>query len=81
MDNSKQDNDLITMGMNLGIYTFAKFFTEGGVAPNARGWEIIRDHTAKMIEEQTGMPAEDLALHVQPVIEDMLSRLPVDDES
>lgn len=69
-----KDNDLITMGMNLGIYTFSKFFTEGAV-PNAKAFAIMRDHCAKQLEDQTGMPAEDLATSVQPVIDEMMGKI------
>jgi hypothetical protein len=70
----KDDNELITMGMNLGLYTFAKLFSEG-VAPTPKSWEIMRDHCAKQLEGQTGLPIEDLALKVQPIVDNMLERV------
>lgn len=70
-----EDNELITMGLNLGVYTFAKFFSEG-VMPTTRAFETMRDHCAAELEKQTGMPVEDLATSVQPVVDDMLKRVP-----
>ena len=75
MGNTKEENELITMGMNLGLYIFAKLFAEEAKL-SQKGWAILRDYTAQLLEEQTGMPAEDLALMSQPTVEDMLKRIP-----
>ena len=72
--NTTEENDLISLGMNLGVYTFAKLFTEG-VVPSAKAFEIMRDHCAAELEKQTGTPVEDLALLTDPTIQDMLDKI------
>lgn len=74
MSNTEKDNELITMGMNLGLYTLAKLFAQG-ITPSPKSWEVLRDHCAEQLEKQTGMPAEDLAMHVQPAVDIMMERV------
>lgn len=71
----KQANsDLLTLGMDLSVYIFGRLVKEGvNVTPVAL--IALGNNAAKNIEEATGMPAEDLALSVQPAIDAMLEKL------
>ena len=65
---------LIEAGMDLGLYLFATMLAEGKFNVSQKGWEILARHCAEQIESSIGMPAEDLALRVQPTVSEMLKR-------
>lgn len=67
-----KDNQLISMGMDLGIYVLAGLMAEGYVV-SPRGWEILKANRADELQKATNMPAEDIALSVQPTIDVMVA--------
>jgi hypothetical protein len=71
---SKEDNDLITMGMDLGVYTISKLMASG-YGSTQKGWEIMKESRAAALEAQTGMKPERLSELVQPFIDDMMERI------
>lgn len=72
--NKPSDADLLTIGMDLSTYVLGRLVKEGvNVTPVAL--IALGNHAAKNIEEATGMPAEDLALSVQPAIDAMMEKM------
>jgi len=63
-----RDIDMLGVGMDLGIYVAAKLASEG-LQTSPQGWESISKKFGANVEAQTGVPVEDLALMVQPVID------------
>jgi len=63
-----RDIEMLGVGMDLGIYVAAKLASEG-LQTSPEGWERISKKFAANVEAQMGVPAEDLALMVQPVID------------
>ena len=69
-----QNSDMVGVGMDLGVYVLAKLQREG-VVMTPEALQALGEYSAKSIEEATGVPAEDLALTVQPIIDKMLEKL------
>lgn len=69
----KDFNLVFSMGMDLGVMTIAALMAEGFTCTQ-RGWEIMKSDRATQIEKASGMPAEDLQLSVQPVVDAMVKR-------
>jgi hypothetical protein len=63
--------NLIEIGVDLGVFTLANIFIEGGhLDPDQM--QQLADLCSKHIQELTGMPAEDFALKVKPVIDTII---------
>jgi hypothetical protein len=45
-----KDKELITMGVDLGVYTIARFFSEGA-KPNKKAFEILATHCANNLQK------------------------------
>lgn len=69
--NEKQSMDMIEIGVDLGIFTIANLLLESPRLDPSQ-LQTLADLSAKHIEEMTGMPAEDFALKVKPVIDIMI---------
>lgn len=59
-NNTQIENDLMSMGLNLGVFIIAELMSEG-IRLTPRGWEMMKNHVAKEAERICGMPAEDFA--------------------
>lgn len=70
----KASSDLLTLGMDLSVYIFGRLVKEGvNVTPVSL--IALGNNAAQNIEKATGMPAEDLALSVQPAIDAMIEKM------
>lgn len=67
--NSKEDNDLMTVGLDLGIYIFTKMIMDDVIPFDKRAVELMNFAVANQLEGMTGIPAEDLALKTQNTID------------
>jgi len=66
--------EMINVGFDLAIFTVAKLVREG-VDFTPEAWDQLGNYSAESIQKATDVPAEDLALHVQPIIDRMLEKL------
>jgi predicted mannosyl-3-phosphoglycerate phosphatase (HAD superfamily) len=66
--NEKHGQNLIEIGVDLGVFTIANLLLEG-LELDQHQLQKLSDLSAQHIELMTGMPAEDFALKVQPVID------------
>lgn len=69
-----ENNELISLGMDVAVVLFGKLAQEG-ITITPAAWKILADHAAKSIEDASGMPAEDLALKLQPALDAMLEKI------
>ena len=69
-DESHAQN-LIEIGADLGVFTVINLLLEGARLDQSM-LQALSDLCAKHIEETTGMPAEDFALKVGPVVEQII---------
>lgn len=60
--------DMIEIGVDLGIFTISNLLLEGATLDQAM-LQKLSDLCATHIEEVTGMPAEDFALKVKPIVD------------
>lgn len=66
-----RDEDMLQMGADLGIYVIASLFAETGLKLTPRGFQAMADFSAADIERICGLPAEDFALKVQPMVDEI----------
>ena len=64
----------ISVGMDLGVYAFCFIMAKQQVPWDARQFERFADAVAVNIERETGMPAEDVALHLIPIMEQAINK-------
>lgn len=67
-------NEGFEMGMDIGVYVISGLMAEGFYCTK-KGWQAMRDSRAAQIQLSTGMPAEDFALLMQPVIDKMVEKI------
>lgn len=70
-------NKDISIGMDLGVYAFCLLMARNQAKWNwqPRDFEKFADRIAQNIEMETGMPAEDVALHLIPVLEKAMENI------
>lgn len=64
--------DLIEMGVDLGVFTIMNIFL-AGMAIDPKQMQSLADMCALHIEHTSGMPAEDFALKVQPIVDKLIA--------
>lgn len=69
-----KNNEFVSIGMDLGIYTMAKLIA-GGMDINKEAWAALGAQAAASIQNATDMPAEDISLAVQPIVDRMLEQI------
>lgn len=69
MTTPDEEAHLISIGMDLGVYAMAKLFAGGKYQFTPEMWERFAQEAAHSLQQQTGTPAEDIALNAVPVIE------------
>lgn len=69
--NEEHAANLIEIGVDLGVFTVANLLLEGASLDQSQ-LQVLSDLCAKHIQEMTGMPAEDFALKVAPVVEKII---------
>jgi hypothetical protein len=67
----------ISFGMDLGVYAFCMLVARKQAEWNwqPKDFEQFADRIADNIQRETGMPAEDVALHVIPVLEKAMENI------
>lgn len=65
----------ISVGMDLGVYAFCFIMAKQKVPWGAEQFEKFANSVADNIERETGMPAEDVALNLIPVMEQAIKSI------
>jgi hypothetical protein len=65
----------ISVGMDLGVYAFCFIMAKQKVPWEAKQFENFASAVAVNIEKETGMPAEDIALHMIPIMEEAVNKM------
>lgn len=76
MQPTEQQQDF-SIGMDLGVYAFCMLMARNQTAWQwkAKDFENFAQRVAVNIERETGMPAEDVALHLIPVLEQAMKSM------
>ena len=70
-----KEAELISMGMDLGMYAFATLMATGTYQMTSAMWDRLAQECANNLERETGMPAEDIALNAMPMIEAAMTKI------
>lgn len=65
----------ISVGMDLGVYAFCYIMAKQKTPWTADQFEHFANAVAVNIERETGMPAEDVALNLIPVMEKAMENI------
>lgn len=66
---------LISMGMDLGVYAMSKLFAGGKYQFTPEMWDKFGWNAAQSLERETGKPAEDLVMTMVPIIEAAINKV------
>lgn len=64
-----EQSRLISLGMDLGVYSLAKMCAAKDFNWTPQQWERFSQKIAENIQDKTGMPAEDVELNVMPTVD------------
>jgi hypothetical protein len=70
----QEKQELISLGMDVAVVLFAKLSADG-VTMTPAAWKVLGEHAAQSIEAATGVPGEDMALTLQPIVDGMLEKI------
>ena len=68
------DEKAVSVGMDLGVYAFCFIMSKQTTPWSPQQFERFADQVARSIEEATGMPAEDVALNMIPIMEQAINK-------
>jgi hypothetical protein len=65
----------ISVGMDLGVYAFCFIMAKQKTPWEPKQFENFAAKVAENIEREVGMPAEDVALHMIPIMEQAINQI------
>jgi hypothetical protein len=65
----------VSVGMDLGVYAFCFIMAKQKIPWEAAQFESFANKVAENIEREVGMPAEDVALHMIPIMEEAINKI------
>lgn len=70
----EQKQEMISLGMDVAVVLFAQLSAEG-VTMSPEAWKVLGQHADESIEKATGVPGEDMALTLKPLIDGMIEKV------
>jgi hypothetical protein len=73
--NDQDAQTLLSMGMNLGMYTISRLMANGHFTMTHEGWKEMSNTHIKQLEKLSGMSADTIAIWVEPHVREAIETI------